>query len=253
MDDFFINKKYTGYLKGWLNRTSSKWNDKPKDRVELEKWICNKFESSKIKLCSTHALKYNIDKIKRHIWMYQFEVCSETPLNNEDIENYKQKQYYYILYYIITEETSLILTVNDNVYKWFLSLIEIQQQLNPFSPIHVNIDNMTKDLTSLKNKPYYVSYISGKISGMGEDITSLTLYGNNIVSSSLYKGYKDNIEVLTCGLKDKFLKTEVMRINTEGYFSFFMKSNDDIKAILISLNFIKEYFINNGFTEINMD
>lgn len=163
--------------------------------------------------------------------------------------------YEYHFYFIEKRGASLSIVLSENKELATKLLNEMQKLNRAIFPIRINteiilnnIDTYTFARETGRENKFIVNYLFAKIEGMQDKLTSITLYGKDVLKSVLYLNYKDNFNSLTCGLaieEGAFNFSEISRVSNDGYISFYVNDNvfDNVQLITTFLHNTKSFIL----------
>lgn len=90
----------------------------------------------------------------------------------------------------------------------------------PFVPIKIHVDRLVRKITHDPTS-YAINFVHAKVSGFGDALKSMSLYGDDITEAKLFRDSIDLMSCTRCGLSDISEGFEVIRVGNDGSINFF--------------------------------
>ena len=169
---------------------------------------------------------------------YLLKFVSDMPLIDPKVE---VPPYMYPIYYRQSSRRALILSHRKHIAEEFLKIITSFNRIPLLEAVYIDVQGLVS-LACAKPSSYAITYLHARTTGLGSSIRSLSLYGDDVTGSSLYRDHAVSLLAHTCGLRDVYADrrtaAEAIRLSTDGAVSFYYGQRDDLTAAEKALNFI---------------
>jgi hypothetical protein len=133
----------------------------------------------------------------------------------------------------------LIMSISRKIVEHILS----NNFLSIFSPrphfITIGVDRLVKT-TIQQPTEYALSFVHARLPAFGASLRSVSFYGDDLGDASIFR---ENIKYMTCfvcGLRKASGGTEIVRLGTDGFISFYMTSPARVLEVEEVLSFLRE-------------
>jgi hypothetical protein len=169
---------------------------------------------------------------------YLLKFVSDKPLIDAKVET---PPYVYPIYYRQSSRRALILSHRRHIAEEFLKIAGIFNRIPPLEAVFIDVQSLVA-LVCEKPGSYAITYLHARTTGLGSSIRSLSLYGDDVTGSSLYREHAVSLLAHTCGLRDVYadrrVTAEAIRLSADGSVSFYYGQREDLSAAEKALSFI---------------
>ncbi len=191
---------------------------------------------------------------------YKF-VC-DIPIDEDDRNNPDGPPYTHTMVAVRSGAKALLLTEKKRVTDYVINRILNRRIFPNLRKVRIHIEKLI-DSCQEASSPYLISTLHGSFSGTDRHISRISLYGDDITESSLFREQRHLFNFYSCGITRRSEgdvrmqlgdDREVMLLGNDGFVSSQLTGADKARDIILLINYImRNRWVDDWVPNIAMD
>lgn len=162
----------------------------------------------------------------------QYTLESKTPLCGED-DFPPSESYRYPVLYRASHRRAVIATASEKAVDAILAALrEAERRVESVS---IMLDPFVRSIVAGEHvtpkDAYSLSFVHARVPAFGTALRAISFYGDDLGEARLFRDHIPSLNCYTCGIRPTVGSAEIVRLRSDGRFSFYFASTERLKQI----------------------